>query len=183
MSELARLSAALDVSERTMRRASDSGLVRADRLSKRRLRIPDAERRYLTSHWSLLSGLRAALRTEPNVRLAILFGSTARGDDRSDSDVDVLVQLRSASRFRMLELEDRLSQAIGRAVELTRFSDAERDRTLLSEVIADGRVLVDRDDVWPRLAADRQAVGERAEREFASQVSAALKRARSAVSG
>jgi predicted nucleotidyltransferase len=32
------------------------------------------------------------LRTQPNVRLAVLFGSVSRGDERPDSDVDLLVQ-------------------------------------------------------------------------------------------
>ena len=44
--------------------------------------------------WSLLSALRRALRTEPNVRLAVVYGSFARGDDVSDSDLDLLVSLR-----------------------------------------------------------------------------------------
>lgn len=183
MSDLARLSAALDTSERTLRRAAAASLIRAERLSERRLHVPDSERRYLTSHWPVLSRLRAAFRTEPNVRLAILFGSTARGDDGPSSDVDVLVHVRRQSRLRTLELEDRLSRSIGRPVELIRLSDADRDRSLLSEVIADGRVLVDRDDAWPRLAADEHAIREQAEHDFAIRASEALKRARDAVSG
>lgn len=183
MSDLARLSAALHASERTLRRAAHSGLIRADRLSERRLRVPDAERRYLTGHWPVLSGLRAALRTEPNVRLAILFGSTARGDDGPNSDVDVLVDQRRSGRFRTLELEDRLSRSIGRPVEVVQLSDAERDRGLMSEVITDGRVLADRDDVWPRLSADKHVIREEAEHAFAIQAAKALRRARRAVSG
>jgi len=183
MSDLARLSAALDTSERTLRRAAAAGLVRADRLSERRLRVPDAERRYLTSHWPVLSGLRAALRTEPNIRLAVLFGSTARGDDGPRSDVDVLVWVRSPGRFRLMELEDRLSTSVGRRVELVRLSDAKRDPVLLSEVIADGRLLVDRDNLWPRLAADRHAIRDQAEREFAIHASEVLTHARRGASG
>lgn len=183
MSELAQLSAALHTSQRTLRRAADAGLVRADRLSERRVHVPDAERRYLASHWALLSGLRAALRTEPNVRLAVLFGSSARGDDTPKSDVDVLVQLASPGRFRLLELEDRLAVAIGRTVEIVRLSDAEREPTLLSEIIADGRVLTDRDGSWPRYVADEHGIRERAEHDFAARAAAALRRARSVGSG
>jgi len=183
VSDLSRLSAKLDVSDRTLRRAADAGLIRADRLSERRLRVPDAEQRYLASHWRVLSKLRAALRTEPNVRLAVLFGSTARGDDAPTSDIDVLVHLQRPGRFRLMELEDRLSNTIGRPVELLRFSRADRDQTLMSEVIADGRVLVDRDAAWPRIAAGLDAVRERAEREFATQVAEALSRTHHAISG
>jgi hypothetical protein len=35
-------------------------------------------RRRATEHWPLLSKLRRALRTEPNVRLTVLYGSVAR---------------------------------------------------------------------------------------------------------
>ena len=123
-------------------------------MSARRLYVPDGERRYLTSHWSVLADLRAALRTEPNVRLAVLFGSTARGNDGPTSDIDILVHLQRAGSFRLIELEDRLSSTIGRPVDLVRLSRANSDQTLMSEVIADGRVLVDRDAVWSRIAAD-----------------------------
>jgi len=37
-------------------------------------------------------GARQVRRTQPNVRLAVLFGSVSRGDERPDSDVDLLVQ-------------------------------------------------------------------------------------------
>jgi predicted nucleotidyltransferase len=183
MSELARLSTALDASERTLRRAADSGLIRADRLSERRLRIPDAERRYLVQHWRLLSGLRSALRTEPNVRLAVLFGSTARGDDGPASDVDVLVQLGSPGRSRMLELEDRLTGSTGRPVDLVRLSDTRDDQMLLSEVIDDGRVLIDRDLLWPGFQEDRDSIRREAERRFTARTVSVLARARRASSG
>ncbi len=38
-----------------------------------------SEREYVRRSWRLLSTLRAALRTEQNVRFALLFGSVARG--------------------------------------------------------------------------------------------------------
>jgi predicted nucleotidyltransferase len=180
MSDLARLSVALDTSQRTLRRAANAGLVRADRSSARRVHVPDRERRYLSSHWPLLTRLRHALRTEPNVRLAVLFGSTARGDDGLHSDVDVLVHMRSAGRFRMMELEDRLAKSTGRTVELVRLRDAEREGTLLSEIVEDGRVLVDRDGVWPGFADDGQAIRQRAERDLEVRAARALQKARRA---
>jgi predicted nucleotidyltransferase len=182
VSDLSRLSAGLDTSERTLRRAAKTGLIRADRLSARRLHVPDSERRYLISHWPILADLRAALRTEPNVRLAVLFGSTARGDDGPASDIDVLVDLQRAGSIRLIAIEDRLSKKIGRPVDLVRRSRADRDQTLMSEVIADGRVLVDRDAVWSRIAADPDEVRERAKQAFAIQTAEALARSRRAVS-
>ena len=41
----------------------------------------------------LVADLRRALRTEPNVRLAVLYGSLARGDEDAGSDLDLLVSL------------------------------------------------------------------------------------------
>lgn len=77
----------LGCSERTLRRYANDGLLRARRMTRHRLELPFAEESYLTSHWELLNGLRMALRTERAVRLAVLFGSTAVGDDGDSSDV------------------------------------------------------------------------------------------------
>jgi predicted nucleotidyltransferase len=178
MSDLARLARTLDSSERTLRRAAALGLVKGERLSERRLRIPSAERRYLAGHWPLLAGLRAALRTEPNVELAVLFGSAARGDDGGDSDLDVLVALRDPDRFRMFDLQDRLAGALGRRVDLIRLEDAEREPWLLAEILGEGRVLVDRAGRWPAMADRATDVRRRAERELDDRVRTVLRRVR-----
>lgn len=57
------------------------GTVRGERLSPRRQHVSDEERDYVIEHRPLLGKLRLALRTEPNVRLAALYGSVARGED------------------------------------------------------------------------------------------------------
>jgi hypothetical protein len=87
---LARL---LDVPERTLRRAAAEGMVHGQRVSKRRYETSLREETYLREHWTLLRALRAALRTEPNVRLAVLFGSIATGRESEQSDLDLLVVL------------------------------------------------------------------------------------------
>src|SRR6202035_4822204 len=92
--ELRDLASKLDVNERTLRRAWALGTVRGERVTPYKLRVPVEERVYLRRHWPTISRLRAALRTEPNVSLAVLFGSVARGDDNKESDVDLLVGLR-----------------------------------------------------------------------------------------
>jgi hypothetical protein len=55
------------------------------------------------------------------IRGLALFGSTARGDDRPDSDVDLAVLLEPEAHiglFRFVGLEQRLSDLLGRPVQL-----------------------------------------------------------------
>ena len=77
MTTLDMLAHELGVSGRTLRRAVNEGTLRATRPSPRTLEIPLSERVYVRRHWTLLAKLRAFLRTERNVRFAMLFGSTA----------------------------------------------------------------------------------------------------------
>ena len=151
MESLTRVASELTIAERTLRRAASEGLVRGERVSPRRFRITFREEAYLRSHWELLRALRAALRTEPNVRLATLFGSTANGSDDEHSDVDVLVVLHDPGVGRLAELAERLSRRIGRDMQLVRLSEAQGSPVLMVDVIDHGRVLVDRDDLWSGL--------------------------------
>ncbi len=146
-----RAASELSIPERTLRRAASEGLVHGQRVTPRRFRITFREEAYLRSHWGLLRTLRAALRTEPNVRLAVLFGSTATGNDDERSDVDVLVVLRNPGLGRLAELTERLSRRIGREMQLVRLSEAKSSPVLMVDVIDHGRVLVDRDDLWSGL--------------------------------
>jgi predicted nucleotidyltransferase len=157
----------LSIPERTLRRAASEGLVHGERVSPRRFRITFREEAYLRGHWELLRALRAALRTEPNVRLAVLFGSTATGSDDERSDVDVLVVLHDPDIGRLAELAGRLSRRIGREMQLVRLSEAQASSVLMVDVIDHGRVLVDRDDLWSGLgeAASRwRRLARKAER-------------------
>ena len=109
--------------------------------------------------------LRAALRTEPNVRLAVLFGSMAKGDDHEDSDIDVLVVLDNPSIGRLMALAERLSRRLGRDVQLVRLADAEDSPVLMVDVIEQGRVLIDREGGWPGLRGhDRRVAAARPSR-------------------
>lgn len=166
MNPLAVLADEVGVDERTLRRAANQGAVRAQRVSARKLRLPLGEVDYLRRHWPLLGALRAALRTEPNVRFALLFGSTARGDDHEGSDVDLLVVLRDSSLDRRLNLTRRLEGVLDRDVDVVTLEGAERNPTLLALAIEDGRVLADRIELWPRLRAEAEKLSRRAEHTY-----------------
>jgi predicted nucleotidyltransferase len=109
------------------------------------------EEAYLRAHWPLLSALRAALRTEPGVRLAVLFGSLATGDSHRRSDVDLLVSLAESSVGQVAELTGRLERQLGREVQVVQLPEAEGVPLLMVDALERGRVLVDRDGEWPRL--------------------------------
>jgi len=76
-----------------------------------------------------LRAYEADLRAMGVERLA-LFGSTARGDQRGDSDVDVAATLtteRSAGVFHVIRIEQRLADMLGVHVDpVTEPSDAPR---------------------------------------------------------
>jgi hypothetical protein len=65
-----------------------------------------------------IAGHRAEL-TRLGVRSLALFGSTARGEARMDSDVDLLVDFeRPVGLFAFLEVKSYLERLLGRPVDL-----------------------------------------------------------------
>lgn len=164
MSELGLLADQVDVSERTLRRAVNQGLLRASRPTPRRLEMPIAEKRYVRHAWPLLASLRSALRTESNVRLALLFGSAARGDDTPHSDVDLLVEMRDDSLERIADLSAKLEGLLGRRVDIVPIRSAEATPALLADAIAEGRPLVDRGRGFAELRAREGALRRSASR-------------------
>ena len=148
-----------------VRRAALRGAIRCRRTGPRTFELPPGELDYLRSHWSLISTLTRALRTEPNVGLAVLYGSTARGDDRADSDIDVLVDFRDDTAASPSALARRLEAAVGRSVDVARLSRVRSESPLLlTRVVDQGRVLVDRDDTWASLRKARENVARTARR-------------------
>ena len=164
MSKLAVLADDLGVDERTLRRAAGQGTLRAERRSPRKMTLAPGEAGYLRRHWPLLSAMRAGLRTEPNVAFAMVYGSVARGDDRPDSDVDLLVELRQHSPDRMVELQGRLEQALGRKVDVLSTEAAMSNELLLTMAVDEGRVMVDRIGLWTELRLELGGLQARAER-------------------
>ncbi len=162
MESLRSLALDLEVPERTLRRAAGEGLVHGERVSSHKFRTTVREREYLRRQWPMLAQLRALLRTEPNVSFAVLYGSQATGTARPDSDVDIVVALRKDDVARLVDLSGRLSRALGRDVQTVRLADARRVPALLADVLAHGRVLVDREGTWASLGRERRRVEKEA---------------------
>lgn len=125
--------------------------------------MSEEERRYVVGHWPLLAQLRGALRTERNVRLAVVYGSVARGEDTLGSDVDVLVSLAEDRPDAAVKLAVRLEGALGRRVDVARVERVrETAPLLLLRAMDEGRVLLDRDGEWAGLRERRGQLARRA---------------------
>jgi predicted nucleotidyltransferase len=145
-------------SERTLRRYVNGGLLRGRRVAGGQLELSQAEEAYLRGHWTLLSKLMAALRTERDVRLAVLFGSMATGEDTPISDVDLLIVHRHSGWRVEMGLRRRLRQALGTPVDVVMLEQAEGQPSLLADVMREGRVLIDRDALWGELQRRRDQI-------------------------
>lgn len=165
MAMLHLLAGPVGASERTLRRAAARGLIRGARPSPRRLVLAAGEIAYLREHWPLLEQLVETLRKHPNVRLAVLYGSLARGDEQAESDLDLLVRLRRDDYRSRADLAGSLADATGRQVQIVSLAQAEEAPLLLADVLRDGRVLVDRELDWPRLRRREHRIVERARAE------------------
>lgn len=162
MTELQLLAEQIGANERTLRRACNQGTLRAVRESPRKLQLGAAEKLYLLRSWKLLAALREGLRTEQNVRFALLFGSASRGDDAATSDIDLLVQMRDPSLARISDLGAKLEALLGRHVDVLTLDDAWGNPLLLAQAIGEGRVLIDREGRWPSLRGQAGALRRRA---------------------
>jgi predicted nucleotidyltransferase len=95
----------------------------------------------------LLDRLRNCAASLPAVRLAVLFGSTARGQARRHSDVDLGVSLHPGTTARRSEIEAALGRAAGRTVEVVYLEEA--PPLLRFEISRDGMLLLEREDgLW-----------------------------------
>ncbi|HSU24565.1 MAG TPA: nucleotidyltransferase family protein [Pyrinomonadaceae bacterium] len=65
-----------------------------------------------------LSQLEKVCRENNVARLGV-FGSVARGEDKPDSDIDLLVELKKpVGLIKLIQLEDKLVKVLGRKVDL-----------------------------------------------------------------
>jgi len=174
MTELELLARQIGAHERTLRRAFNEKTLRAERLTPRKLKLDATEKQYLRRSWKLLAALRKALRTEQNVRFALLFGSAARGDDSEGSDVDLIVEMRDSSSIRIVDLELKLEELIGRRVDVLALEDARVNPVLMAEAMAEGRTIVDREEHRAQLDSEAEAVDRRARRHLRERSRRAL---------
>lgn len=166
----------LGADERTLRRAVERGTVRCERPTPRSSSFASGEIAYLRAHWGLLGSLLRALRTEPNVRLAVLYGSAARGTDRPDSDIDVLVDLRDEEKGSASALARRLEGHVGRHVDVARLPVVRKGAPfLLLQALDEGRVLVDREEAWMAVREARDTIARAARRQNARERAEAIR--------
>ena len=142
----------LGVSQDTVLRAIETGAIQGVRRGPRRFVVSPEERRLVSREWGLIAALRVAFRTEPSVGAAVLFGSHARGEAKSDSDVDLLVHLRRRQTPEQFEaLRDRLTERVGKYIDLYADYELGSQPVALLRIVTEGRPIVDRDGFWPRL--------------------------------
>jgi predicted nucleotidyltransferase len=122
----------------------------------------------------MISLVRSALRTEQNVRFALLFGSSAIGTDTPNSDVDILVALHDPGLQRLVDLRTKLTELLGRKVDLVVLDDAKHEPSFLAHAVAEGRVLVDRDERWHAMRAHERRLRRRGTKLDAQRVRDAL---------
>lgn len=174
LSDLPVVALDIGVPERTLRRAVQRGTVRCRRPGPRQVELAANERAYLRENWEIISAITEALRTERNVRLAVLFGSIARGHAEADSDVDVLVSLAESRPAYLSHLAVRLQRVNARQVDVASLKRVEADAPLLLDrVLDEGRVLIDRDGQWNGLRKRRPAIRARARRDHRRQMAGA----------
>jgi predicted nucleotidyltransferase len=93
------------------------------------------------------------------VRLAVLYGSLARGDADEGSDLDLLVSVADDRLSTCYGIAIRLQRVTARRVDAARLERVEaKAPLLLDRVLDEGRVLIDRDGQWDRLCERRSAI-------------------------
>jgi predicted nucleotidyltransferase len=159
------IAAQVGANESTFRLAARRGAIRCVRPGPRSIDLAPGELAYLMQHWNLLSALTRAFRTEPNVQLAVLYGSRARGTEHEVSDVDVLVSFRDDALGSPNALGSRLEDAVGIPVDVARLSRVRKESPfLLIQAIDEGRVLVDREHTWTGIREGRETIARAARR-------------------
>jgi predicted nucleotidyltransferase len=160
MTELDLLAREVKVSGRTLRRAAERGAIRVRRPSPKAVVLTSAEYEYVLRHWPLFERALEILRTRPNIRMAVLFGSVSRGQEDAESDLDLLVRQRRDDWRERVAVGDAIERAVGREVEIVSLERA--SAPLVADVLRDGRVLVDRDGDFERLRLEAPAIDREA---------------------
>lgn len=94
--------------------------------------------------------LTATLSAFPQIELAILFGSAARGEARADSDLDIAVAAPAAlTAEQKMTLVETLAERTGRPIDLIDLRTV--GEPLLGQILRHGRRLLGSDDAYGRL--------------------------------
>lgn len=97
-----------------------------------------------------LDQVRRALSNFEHIEFAILFGSLAKGTERTDSDLDLAVLSReSLSVQQRIDLIDTLALETGRPVDLVDLQTV--GQPLLNQILKHGQRVVGRDEQMGRL--------------------------------
>ena len=95
----------------------------------------------LTPDQNLTRAILAAIDTQPEIRLAILFGSLAAGRERGESDVDLAVDAgRRLTAGEKLTLITELAEQTGRPVDLVDLQAV--GEPLLGQILRHGKKLL-----------------------------------------
>jgi predicted nucleotidyltransferase len=103
-----------------------------------------------------LRGHESVLRAAGVIRLSV-FGSTARGDNRPDSDIDLLAVFDDSRRISLLDvagIERQISQMLGHSVELVE-GPRRSPRRRIARMASEGR-----DTAAEEVAMTFQALGK-----------------------
>lgn len=94
--------------------------------------------------------IRATLAPYPEVRLAILFGSLARGQGRYDSDIDLAIDAgRPLGIEKKMTLTEALAEHIGRPVDLIDLQTI--GEPLLGQILKYGKRILGEDRLYAEL--------------------------------
>jgi predicted nucleotidyltransferase len=146
------------------------GTVRCRRVGPRRVELDQNERAYLRDNWDTFTTVAEVLRTERNVRLAVIFGSIARGEADQHSDVDLLVSLVEERPMYTQQIAAGLEAALEREVDVASLRQLrKREPSLLNSIVTEGRVVIDRDGVWSQLVSESGAIERAASRARAAR--------------
>jgi len=128
--------------------------------------LASGEGEWLARHWELLSHLRGALRTEPSVKGAWIFGSVAKGTDLPDSDLDLVVDFKTDDQMMVRALRGRLEAKVGRKIDLFLMDDLESEPDALLYLLEAARPVLDRTGWWARLPEHKRALRARVVRRW-----------------
>lgn len=95
-------------------------------------------------HSDMFARIEELLSVEPGLELAIIFGSAAANNMRTDSDVDIALLFNyPLSGKRKMEITERLELELLRDVDLVDMSKL--SGTILKQTLCNGRVLIQKD--------------------------------------